>query len=771
MPDRLYQIPSHPEFRNIGANSLQGLEFAKDTVIFGINGVGKTTISTLLGEHVDPESVNLPGCDRPIKAFAIFNRDWMESSVGELIRGRSANGIATIVLGEHNIEAHEALRDTRQSLVDTDGEISTLEQRAEDADRRVDQLVKRIQAAIKKEPKNTAVGLTSTKFKAPAVKKLLEGGLSDEDRIEVDQLVGLYELLTLDDIRVDPFESKQIRQAVPTSVFEEIRVGLPMPKQGLRRIKDWVRIARQEHRAGDACEFCGNTVTQKRLDELDEVIQEIATAYSDEVYQIEPSLRSQIDEAEKFVADVKRLVMEDPQNLEEWSALRDEAVSAIEQFGSELSKLLQSAKKRIDAPFEEFVESLNYPDVNELNESIRKFFTKHEECRVSARQLANRKKQALEGIKKHYAQVEYEEYKSATSELTNVAEELGLKREARNALEVEVAELQSKLTTSQPIAEEITKSLISILGDSSLKVRAGEAGRYTIYRENAPASFMSEGEKKMLALLYFIASLKSVDAPSTAETLVFLDDVGSELDESRMILLDSHISQSFARMEGERPPAIVYTTHNFYYFRHLVERIFSSRASDADRFRFYEVYKSYRSSGEIARPTSVRSWDRRVLNSPTEYFLSFGAVVMEALLLFEDDEFNPGDFNPSISVGNHCRKVLESFTEFKCPDGDTFGKRINAMIQGDPVINRGAISKMANAVSHSGRDTDSSHWSRETTRRLVVETLRFVSDNDHEHFENMVKRVTAGEDIRVCGPLGLDSVKAAIDYLVADPLQ
>lgn len=169
MSDYLYRIPSHLQYRNIGANALTGLELARNTVIFGINGVGKTTISALLEEHISPESINQPNCSRPVKNFAIFNRDWMESSVGELIRGRSADGIATIVLGEHNIEAHKRLSNAQGNLAAKEKEISELRDESQKAKRRIDDLVKRIQNAIKTDSSNAAVGLSSTTFRAPAV--------------------------------------------------------------------------------------------------------------------------------------------------------------------------------------------------------------------------------------------------------------------------------------------------------------------------------------------------------------------------------------------------------------------------------------------------------------------------------------------------------------------------------------------------------------------------------------------------------------------------
>lgn len=749
--------------RNIPADGMKGLEIARNTVIFGVNGSGKTTVTSLLA-RLNPETVKTKDQSKEIGGIAVFNSHWIEERIGPLVRGGTGPGIARTVLGKENVETKKRLDDLLAKEEQIAREAQKLAESVSDAEKKQVECIDKVKEAIAKDSRNREVKLTASTFNKTRIQAWLDDTDKERHALSDTELRERYKLLKMEDVRVDAFEWQHLDVNLSSRVEHEIETGIGQLSEGLTEIDPWVREGLNRHHPGDDCDFCGNLVSETRLNDLRKMLEAIDASLSEDFLDASKCVSKSYEVSLNSLERLDQLVMEDPISKEEWEARKNETQLALKKIVEYLGDLSVQFANRAARPASTYVIDLpDSPDFKQINHILSEFEEYNNEIRRSASLISARKDQALIELKNHFLSGQAQRYPGIKKELDHFKLDHTAKNQELSVVRARVNELESELSSSAPVAQALTESLFAVLGDDSLKVQADPDGQYTIRRHGSPANFMSEGEKKMLALMYFLETLGAEDV-NLSNWIVVLDDLGAELDESRMIYMDDLIVRSFERKGKFRPASIVYTTHSFHYFRHLVDRIYERNKTE--RSRFYEAYKTFSSDQARLKPTRLRRWEDRALAFPTEYLLTFNAIVIEALQMLESEEDPSYSHEISLFAGNHCRKVLETFTEFKHPHDPKFGVRIDAMrreILGDGF---GALSKLANSPSHSGLSKESSYWSRETISRLILDTLRFVQIVDPGHFEKMVVRVTDGYEMATAGPEGLDSPLDALSYLL-----
>ncbi|OLT51094.1 hypothetical protein BJF89_08175 [Corynebacterium sp. CNJ-954] len=312
---------------------------------------------------------------------------------------------------------------------------------------------------------------------------------------------------------------------------------------------------------------------------------------------------------------------------------------------------------------------------------------------------------------------------SDTSELNDLVEEIGSLRD-------DIKDLEASLSGTSETAEYISESLSRILGDGVLSIEVSESeGEYTVVRNGSPAENMSEGEKKLVGLLYFFSMLTGNEgAKNLATSIVVLDDVGSELDDSRLFLIDRFIVEFFDTYG--LPASQFYLTHSGAYLRLLSARLGSKKLREG-KSKFYEVYKAPTRRSGSEGSTRLRAWSDEAAAAPNDYSLAFYLTIENAKLMIDG-------LSVPLSAGNFSRKLLEGFTEFKEPQPDKVGVRVNNLVKSSDFPLGAAIPKLVNESSHSGLDKNPISWSQDLLSRSVMETLAFVKHVDPGHFAKMI---------------------------------
>lgn len=146
---------------------------------------------------------------------------------------------------------------------------------------------------------------------------------------------------------------------------------------------------------------------------------------------------------------------------------------------------------------------------------------------------------------------------------------------------------------------------------------------------------------------------------------------------------------------------------------------------------FYEIYKEMYSG--LNETTKVEPWDLEALELTSDYALSFFLTLKNIKKVFNGEPVSYG-------TGNYCRKVLEGFTEFKSPQQDQFGSRLDAICTASDISISPSLSRLVNHLSHSNLDQQSGVLSRQETQDGLIQTLLFVHEIDNDHFDKMIRK-------------------------------
>ncbi|WP_454979248.1 hypothetical protein, partial [Corynebacterium propinquum] len=84
-------IKSNSSLKNVGKNSLKEKQLLQNTVFFGINGSGKTTICEILRDQTTFEFNSSPPNGQP--HIYSFDEQWRSERVGKFIEGGPADSV------------------------------------------------------------------------------------------------------------------------------------------------------------------------------------------------------------------------------------------------------------------------------------------------------------------------------------------------------------------------------------------------------------------------------------------------------------------------------------------------------------------------------------------------------------------------------------------------------------------------------------------------------------------------------------------------------
>lgn len=300
--------------------------------------------------------------------------------------------------------------------------------------------------------------------------------------------------------------------------------------------------------------------------------------------------------------------------------------------------------------------------------------------------------------------------KGLDDELADIANNL-------TRLEKIVEENQAKITNIDLSIAAINRSLKSIgISDFSLIKASMKPGNYELKRSDGKASpykSLSEGEKTLIALLYFLELCNGAHDQTTsidkARRILVLDDPISSLSHNYLYEVSSLICQRL--IEPKEFRQIIILTHSMFFFHELYRHFKPQPSKDYEFFRvvkddsskvrsmgFDDIkndYQSYWSILKDARDGNVSPVILpNIMRNILEYYFSFvhkaDSLHNELTSLEKEDEaFKP--FYRYINRGSHSdainltdlgaidgSKFLEKFKEVFFRTG--FGEHYNAMM-------------------------------------------------------------------------------------------
>lgn len=248
---------------------------------------------------------------------------------------------------------------------------------------------------------------------------------------------------------------------------------------------------------------------------------------------------------------------------------------------------------------------------------------------------------------------------------------------------------------------------------------------YILKRDGTNCSFksLSEGERNLIALAYFIASLNDEDRKFVTDGIVVIDDPVSSLDKNSIFQIFSIITNE---MKEHKDRQYILFTHSLDFFGHLREHY--RKKIDRGDYPLYNVLLA--DSG-----SEIRNIHKLLKDHRSDYYYVFSVL---------NNHKDTCDIEDAYLVINLLRRWLETFLEFKFSShGDLRGqvdlaykeaKNIKEEFEADS----NEMYRFVNHASHGFSDTETIDESiLNGASQRIQEAFELVKTLDPLHYKKL----------------------------------
>lgn len=479
-----------------------------------------------------------------------------------------------------------------------------------------------------------------------------------------------------------------------------------------------------EHEPGEICAFCGNKITSERWELL-------CNYFNEEVKKVEKSIASEIDRIsseidaineikemkkdkfyDKFDQDIKNLNLKIAAKRMEYIKFFEELQKGLAEKKSKL--FVKSKQLEIDIP-------ANFEDIEKEYKDMAE---RHNKLSLNLNMEQDKARDALRyhEVKKILTEFKYDEENIKLAKLKTANDD------AQNNLRDKRLELQykqdaRKTLISQTKDEEkiVTKinKLLSSMGAVSFSLKLivnddeKQRGQYQIEGHDGnvrPIIKLSKGEKNIIAFLYFVFSLESVDNDSKPKIIV-LDDPMTSNDDTMQYLMIDEIQKLYRRLKDGN--YFILLTHNCHFYLNVRPNTVKTYKENDKEISFYEKYGVYHflSDGKRTAITVVG-------NGKQDFKTSYETLWKELVFLHDAEEAS------SDLMLSPCRKICETYMKFTKKGIEPFyGDNMNA-------------KKLFDVNQHSIDDYEAEANGKTKAEIKSILSNLFKANGAEEHFDS-----------------------------------
>lgn len=750
---RLSKIRKHRVFRDfVWPNELPA--FSQFNVVYGWNGTGKTTLSSLFAHLQDRRAIflqgevefemddgtkisgaNIPSATVP--PVRVFNRDF----VAKTIEAIGLSSVAPIYfLGEESIEKQKQVEALKADLEKARGDLAKAESRKRRTDDALDDYCVGKAKLIKEALLGSAqhANYDKRRFKE-AVAKLkrvspLPVALTDEQKQSLRKQKELQAKPSISTVSVATPDLKDLHSQTTALLERSIVSQLIDNLASDSEVGTWVQQGLSLHkgeRETDTCRFCGNELSVQRRAELEAHFND---AYASFQHEIEKSIRN-IESQQQNITNVafpdeSRFYDHLVDDVRTSTSSAKEAIQSVNEILSDFKSALEQKKA---TPFKVFALEDGQADecedggpLQEAIDAINAIIVKHESITGN---LNKEVKKACQALEQDYVLEALPKYDELNTAVTEAETALTTARNTPDELTKKIGEIERDIVEHRRPAEELNRELRAYLGRDELRFDVKDTG-YALTRGGQPASHLSEGERTAIAFLYFLKSLED-KAFNLSEGIVVIDDPVSSLDANALFSAFGYMKERTKTCHQ-----LFILTHNFAFFRqvnnwfyHLNSR--KRRRANA-KARYYSLVATA-VNGE--RTASLLAIDRLLEDYDSEYHFLFKQVYEVANTATPATELSQ-----SYGLPNVARRLVETFLAYRFPDcGGDLIKRFDR-VAFDPA-KKTRILRLLNTYSHSGGISDPEHDPSvlAETGEVMKVILEMMKAIDSDHYQGMVK--------------------------------
>ncbi len=750
---RLSKIRNHMVFQNfVWPHELPA--FAQFNVIYGWNGTGKTTLSSLFAhlqvgcaitqgemEFELDSGDKISGGDisnATVPPVRVFNRDF----VAKTIESIGQNNVAPIYfLGTENIEQQKQVEELKTELKTAHEAVTKAESNKRSADKALDDFCiekgKLIREALlgsaqhnNYDKRRFRDAVTKLKSKLPepvALSDKQKKNLRKQKELQAKPLISQVSVPAPDIEELRSQTSALLERSIVSQVIDDLARDTA--------VGAWVQQGLSLHkgpRETATCRFCGNDLTPQRQAELEAHFNDAFASFQRD---IEQALRD-IERQQQTLAGV---------NFPDESRFYDHLAgdfqpaiantkNAIEIVNQMLGHFKEALERKKATPFEAVTledpaptEGSDGTSLQTALHAVNAVIAKHETTTIN---LNDEISQACQALEQGYVLEALPKFNELNDSVTEAETTLSNAKHRPIELKTQIGEIERNIVEHRRPAEELNRELRSYLGRDELQFEVKDTG-YALNRGNQPALNLSEGERTAIAFLYFLKALED-KAFDLKKSIVVIDDPVSSLDANALFS-----AFGFMKERTKASHQLIILTHNFTFFRQVkswFHHLKGQKKKDVAQrpARFYTILRTF-SNG--ARGAVLATIDRLLEEFESEYHFLFKQVHAVANSDAAGDELAQYYGMPNIA-----RRLIETFLAYRFPDCG--GDLINRFERVDfDAAKKTRILRLLNTYSHSGGISDPEHDPSvlAETGEVMKAILELMQALDDDHYQGLIK--------------------------------
>lgn len=499
-------------------------------------------------------------------------------------------------------------------------------------------------------------------------------------------------------------------------------------------IERWVDEGRKIHKTKESCEFCGNSLDPKRLDELKEHFSKDLLDHKSRIEALkEKAIKSK---AELALPTEDRLF---PQLKSQFISGKDELEKSIKAFNAYLEKLVDDIAEKIESVFTSITPS-PIPDGAESNlsnaiEKVNVVINLHNE---TEEHFTKEKSNAFSRVKFHLVEKFIEEQKELKTEKKIKTTKNNIEKYSAISLKIYSKEEEQRaiISKAQIGREEINKKLSAMLGSETIQIKVTQQGseeRFQLIRKSGrPAKNLSDGERTAIAFSYFLTKLKELEPEDFSQSIIYIDDPISSLDANHIFQVTAAIKELFFKKDDSSAwtttcQQIFISTHNFDFFS-LIRELNPKKKTTSPLYLIKRI-----NDGE----STLTNMPDSLSKYSSEYHFLF-----ETIYNFHISE-NKTDHEILMLLPNAVRRFIELYTYSRVPSdqGVTVDTRAEKLFG---AVTAKRILKVLHFFSH-GNSVERLAGNSELifdTEYVIKELFDFIRDNDSLHWESLLEART-----------------------------
>ncbi|EOH3697555.1 MULTISPECIES: AAA family ATPase [Enterobacteriaceae] len=702
---------------------------SKVTLIYGQNGSGKSTVS---GYFYDRQADKYRHCtfESPhVSHFQVFNQEYIDS---KFTRSDYQPGIFT--LSEANQESQDKINSNNKESAKLSARTDKLnEEIAEKEGMKetvTDSCAKDIFNRTVNDRKILSDFLDGAKIKRSFYERMVATPLS-EVSTTAEALADKWRMLSqsegtlVAEIHIPPTtvltEDTLTLMQEPVMPASSTQFSALIQKIGNA---DWVRQG-QQYIHDDICPFC-----QQSLD---------VTAFSRELIQMfdesyQTSLGALSQAAERLAQDCDALAeLERRVTTHAFVDEDSQILSLVKTVNKGFRILLQQLLTKIKEPSRQ-VQPENVQDplvqlrkeVDVLNIRVRENNRLAENFSQEKQNLYTEVMAHLRGICEEFFAGRDRQLGELQNEIDTRLREVGALAASKKTLDDETNRLTGQLSDIQPTINSINANL-RLLGITGFEIICHDAEMklYRLRRGSEPEKAevfksLSEGEKTMVAFLYFIESCSGSLTPETIHPenkLIVIDDPISSLSHNYIYEVAALIKRKIIKAAAARH--VVILTHNMFFFQEMLlnsGRLQDGRKAPANWSLFRIIKSDYSSCETLSMHEMLNEYQ----------------ALWQTLKDVRDAKTQP------VVLFNTMRNILEYYFSFSCKNEKLKEALESLATEHSDAGEYDSFYRAINRHSHSDGRNLFSTGVIDKERYLNMFRKVFIHTDDHEHYLAMM---------------------------------